>query len=181
VAPAAVERPGAWHRSRNFDAKETVLAVALSGCIPGGSSVPYRKEGAMPSTIKITSVQRDALYRQVRNHLSGLSDVFTAMEEHHDFATAKRLGNEFSEDMWLLGDLGWHEDNGRSQVELTMPRDELAVLTKRLREEAKGGLADAIKESEASAGDKITEKYEATIRACEAVLVYLGSREGEPT
>lgn len=135
----------------------------------------------MPSpTIKITSVQRDALYRQVRNHLSGLSDVFIAMEEHHDFATAKRLGNEFAEDMRLLGDLGWHEDNGASQVELTMPPEELAALMGRMRDEAKGGLADAIKGGEAPAGGKTTEKYEATIRACDAVLIYLGSREGEP-
>lgn len=130
-------------------------------------------------TIKITSVQRDALYRQVRNHLSGLSDVFIAMEEHHDFATAQRLGNEFAEDMRLLGDLGWHENNGASQVELTMPPEELAALMGRMRDEAKGGLADAIKGGEASA-DKIAEKHEAAIRACEAVLVYLGPREGEP-
>jgi hypothetical protein len=131
-------------------------------------------------TIKITSDQRDALYEQVRNHLSDLSHVFTAMEHHHDFATAERLGNEFSEDMRLLGDLGWHGDNGRSQVELTMPHGDLAALIKRLRDEARGGLTDAIREDEASAGDKIAGKYEAAIRACEAVLVYLGSGEREP-
>lgn len=135
----------------------------------------------MPSpTIKITSDQRDALYEQVRTHLSGLGDVFTAMERNSDFATAQRLGKEFSEDMRLLEDLGWHEDNGTSQVELTMPPEELTALTKRLRDEAKGGLADAIREDEASAGDKIAGEYEAAIRACDAVLVYLGSREGEP-
>lgn len=134
----------------------------------------------MPETIKITSDQRDALYEQVRTHLSGLSDVFTAMERNSDFATAERLGSEFSEDMRLLGDLGWHEDNGAGQIELTMPHEELAALMGRLRDEAEGGLADAIKESEASVGGKIAGEYEATIRACEAVLVYLSSREGEP-
>jgi hypothetical protein len=131
-------------------------------------------------TIKITSDQRDALYEQVRNHLSDLSHVFTAMEHHRDFATAERLGVQFSKDMRLLGDLGWHEDNGAGQVELTMPHEELAALMRRLCEEAKGGLADAIKESEASVGGKIAGEYEAAIRACGAVLVYLGSREGEP-
>ncbi len=133
----------------------------------------------MPETIKITSDQRDALYGQVRSHLAGLSDVFTAMELNGDFATAERLGAQFSEDMRLLGDLGWHEDNGRSQVELTMPSGDLAGLVRRLREEAKGGLSDATEENEASAGDKIAEEYESTIRACDAVLVYLGSGEGE--
>lgn len=134
----------------------------------------------MPSpTIKITSDQRDALYEQVRTHLSGLSDVFTAMERNGDFATAKRLGKEFAEDMRLLEDLGWHEDNGRSQVELTMPSEELTALLRRLRDEAEGGLADAIKEDEATTGGKIAREYESTIRACEAALVYLGSREGE--
>jgi hypothetical protein len=131
----------------------------------------------MPDTIKITSEQRNALYEQVRNHLSGLSDVFTAMERNSDFATAERLGNEFAEDMRLLEDIGWHEDNGRSQVELTMPHDDLAALVKRLRGEAKGGLADVMKEGEATTGDKIAGEYEATIRACDVVLVYLGSGE----
>ncbi len=132
----------------------------------------------MPSpTIKITSDQRDALYEQVRNHLSGLSDVFLAMETHRDYATAERLGIQFSEDMRLLGDLGWHKDNGGSQVELTMAPDELAALIKRLRDEARGGLADMVEEHEAIAGDKVAEEYEAAIRACDVVLVSLDPGE----
>ena len=40
VAPAAVERPGAWHRSLHFDARKTVLAVAPTGAASWPASVP---------------------------------------------------------------------------------------------------------------------------------------------
>jgi hypothetical protein len=127
------------------------------------------------STIKITGEQRNALYAQVRNHL----DVFLAMECNEDIATAERLGREFSKDFRLLEDIGWHQDDSREEVELTMTPDNLAALLRRLREEAEGGLIDAIREREASAGTEVIEEHESAIRACEAVLACLDSGEGE--
>ncbi|HEX7245099.1 MAG TPA: hypothetical protein VF245_05985 [Solirubrobacterales bacterium] len=131
-------------------------------------------------TIKITSDQRDAIYAQVRNHLAALGDVFTAMELQDDILTAERMGRQFSQDFRLLEDIGWREDDGRDQVELTMPCADLAALMTRLREEAQGGLADALKEREEVAGDEIIADLESTMRACDAVLVYLDSGYGEP-
>lgn len=128
-------------------------------------------------TIEVTGDQRDALYAQVRNHLADLDAVFLAMERN-DIATAERLGEEFSKDFRLLEDIGWHEDDRREQVELTMAPGNLAALMKRLRDEAKGGLAGAIEEREAVAGAEIIEEHESTMRACDAVLVYLDSRDG---
>jgi hypothetical protein len=125
------------------------------------------------STIRVTGDQRDALYAQVRSHLAALSDVFTAMEHQGDFATAERLGKEFAKDFRLLEDLGWYPEGSREQFELTMPPEELVPLMRRLRDEAKGGLIDAIKEREAVAGDEIIAEHESTMRACEAVLIYL--------
>ncbi len=130
-------------------------------------------------TINLTGEQRSALYAQVRNHLAALGDVFIAMECNEDIATAERLGREFGKDFRLLEDIGWHQDDSRDQVELTMAPEDLAALMRRLRDEAEGGLADAVKEREAVAGTKIVEEHESTIRACDAVLVHLGSREGE--
>jgi hypothetical protein len=51
-------------------------------------------------------------------------------------------------------------------------------LLRRLRDEAEGGLIDAIKEREAAADEEIIEEHESTMRACEAVLSCLDSREG---
>jgi hypothetical protein len=131
------------------------------------------------STIRVTGDQRDALYTQVRNHLAALGDVFTAMECQGDIATAERLGREFAKDFRLLEDLGWHPDGGREQVELTMPPEDLAPLIRRLRDEAKGGLVDALKEREEMGGDEISAEHESTMRACEAVLIYLNPEPDE--
>jgi hypothetical protein len=54
----------------------------------------------------------------VRNHLGGIGDVWIALEQNKDFATAERLGLEFGEDFQLLEDIGWGEDEGREGVEL---------------------------------------------------------------
>jgi hypothetical protein len=128
-------------------------------------------------TIKVTGDQRDAIYAGVRDHLGALGDVFIALEKQGNVVTAERLGREFSKDFRLLEDIGWHEDDGRDQVELTMPPDDLAALMKRLRSEAKGGLDETIKERESVAGADIIEEHESTMRACDAVLVYLDPQD----
>jgi hypothetical protein len=152
-----------------------------SGRHPGGSPVPYRKEGAVPrKTIKITGEERDALYDQVRNHLAALGDVFVAMECQKDYATAERLGIEFGEDFRLLQDLGWPEDDDRDRVELTMPYEDLTELMRRLREEAEGGLADARKEREAVAGANVIEGLESTIQTCNEVMEAIELQERGP-
>lgn len=73
------------------------------------------------STATISSDQRNGIYELVRNHLSGLGDVFMAMEQRSDFATAERLGSEFAEDFRLLQDIGWRPDDYRRRFLLTMP------------------------------------------------------------
>jgi hypothetical protein len=49
----------------------------------------------MPSTIcTIDRDQRDGLYELVRNHLGAVGDIWVALEETEDYATAERLGIE---------------------------------------------------------------------------------------
>jgi hypothetical protein len=55
--------------------------------------------------IVITREQHDAIYRVVIGRLSGIDDVWVAIDKR-DFATAKRLGKAFAEDLRLLDDLG---------------------------------------------------------------------------
>ena len=94
----------------------------------------------MPVTTTINREEREALFEQVRNHLAALRDVWLAMEQHHDYETAERLGIEFSEDFRLLHDLGWHPTDGRQLFELTMPAEDLTEVLARLHSEAVGGL-----------------------------------------
>jgi hypothetical protein len=46
-------------------------------------------------------------------------------EDRREYATAKRLGREFAEDVRLLEDLGWVERIDRETVALTQPSEEL--------------------------------------------------------
>jgi hypothetical protein len=147
--------------------------------IHGGSSVPYRKEGTMPRpTLKIIASQRDALYEQVRTHLGALNDVWIAMECNKDFDTAERLAIEFAEDFRLMEDLGWNPKDERDRVELTMAPHDLMEVARRLRDEAKGGLADAQAERQVTEEEKAVEEFESARDTCEEILRMLGRLHG---
>jgi hypothetical protein len=103
--------------------------------------------------LAITRVQRDAIYELVINHLTGIGDVWISVDRH-EYATAKRLGRAFAEDLRLLEDLGWADTIDRETVALTMPPDELARTLARLHKDAAGALGTYVsrpKEDEESA------------------------------
>jgi hypothetical protein len=83
--------------------------------------------------IALSREQRDAIHADVLNHLSGVGDVYL-MIERGELADAQRLRREFEEDMRLLDDLGWAEDDTAESFELTMPRDQLARAMRRLHD-----------------------------------------------
>lgn len=56
------------------------------------------------------------------------------MFQQGDYATAQRLRREFEEDMRLLDDLGWAEDDTAESYELTMPLDQFARAMRRLHD-----------------------------------------------
>lgn len=68
----------------------------------------------MPATtITITSDQRNGLYELVRNHLGSAGDLVDLLEQQRNWAKAEQLGLELAEDIRLMQDLGWGEDEGR--------------------------------------------------------------------
>jgi len=89
--------------------------------------------------LTITRAQRDAIYEMVVTHLTGIGDVWISVDRR-EFATAKRLGRAFAEDLRLLEDLGWAETIDRETVALTVPPDELARTLARLHKDAAGSL-----------------------------------------
>lgn len=95
----------------------------------------------MPLTI--TRAQRDAIYEAVVTHLSGIGDVWIVLEGG-DFATAKRLGRDFAEDLLLLEGLGWTPSIDRETVPLTVPPGELTRTLTRLHKHAAGALGDYV-------------------------------------
>ncbi len=68
----------------------------------------------MPTiTTKIDRDQRDGLYELVRNHLGAIGDLWLALEQSGDYASAERLGSEFAEDLRLLAEIGWKPSRAR--------------------------------------------------------------------
>jgi hypothetical protein len=64
--------------------------------------------------------------------------------DRREFATAKRLGGEFAEDLRSLDDLGCPETVDREAVAATVPPDELTRALARLHKDAAGSLADYV-------------------------------------
>ena len=131
-------------------------------------------------TATINREQRDGLYELVRNHLGSIGDVWMALEENEDFATAERLGIEFGEDFRLLHDIGWLPREDRDAFELTMPPHDLMEVLKRLHDEAERVLLESGSERESREADaEANARFQLGLDTCEEVLVGLDEREGE--
>jgi hypothetical protein len=102
----------------------------------------------MPSTTSIISgEQRQAIYEFLLEHLSRIADLPLAID-CEDFATASRLTREFSQDLRLLGDVGWGTANMVAKP-LTIPSDDLLETLQRLHADAEGALHGSPEEREA--------------------------------
>jgi hypothetical protein len=127
------------------------------------------------NTIIIDRDQRNGLYELVRNHLGSVGDLWDALERDKDFATAERLGLEFGEDFRLLEDLGWSENDGREEIELTMPPHDLMETLRRLQGEA-GLVLTGVEESSDDA--ETNQRFRRGYETCESVLAGLGKSPG---
>lgn len=88
----------------------------------------------MSTPLSITASERDALYRLIVPRLTGIGDVYTAIEAE-DFDAADRLSSEFADYLRLLHeDLRWGACGDR--VELKTPPDVLQRALSRLKERA---------------------------------------------
>lgn len=121
--------------------------------------------------ITITAKQRDALYGEVLTHLSGIGDLWLAVQGE-DFATADRLGRQFADDLTLvLDDLGWGEGT-EDPIELTMAPDPLRRVLVHLR-----GRAERHAQSEDEAISELQEersRAQFVMDTCDEVLGALG-------
>jgi hypothetical protein len=87
-------------------------------------------------SLTITRAHRDAIYEMLISHLTAIGDVWLCIDRR-EFATAKRLGREFAEDLRLLEDLGWSETIDGEAVALTVPLDVLTRTVARLHKDAR--------------------------------------------
>ncbi len=123
--------------------------------------------------IHLSAAQRDALYDLIYVRLSGISDVWLAVEAE-DYETAGRLAQEYSDDLRLvLNDLGWDDGIGRT-IELTTPPDVLRRVLNRMQDSAAGQRAS--EEREWSRSREMEERSRLVIEACQTVLAGLDER-----
>ncbi len=125
--------------------------------------------------LRITSKQRDALYDQFLDRLSGIDDVRLAVQAG-ELDTAQRLGQAFSDDLRLVvEDLGWGQGAGTS-IELNSPPDVLRRVFTRLGEVAAGERES--EEPEWVEARQMQERNRLVAEACQTVLARLGPPEG---
>jgi hypothetical protein len=122
-------------------------------------------------TVTITHAQRDAVYDQILDRLSGIDDIWIAASKA-DFATADRLGREYSDELRLvLDDLGWGDGPGVETIELTTAPDVLRRIFGRMRDSA------ADERARRRAGwietRQLDERNRLVGEACEAILAGL--------
>jgi hypothetical protein len=129
----------------------------------------------MPGTdLTITGEQRDALYELVANHVGDLDAVWLAMQTG-DYATAERKALELVVDFRLLTDLGWHPNDGREAIRLTMPSTELADVLRRIRGEAEGALSGFLERDrrEREEEEKVDAAFRLARDTCEELIAAL--------
>jgi hypothetical protein len=122
--------------------------------------------------ITISAEQRDALYDQILDRLTGIGDIEIAIQSEN-FETAERLSQEFSDDLQLLvNDLGFGEGRGSEPIELTSPPEVLRRALPRLRDLAAG--YSASQEAEFAELRLIADRSRLIGEACAKVLDGLG-------
>lgn len=121
-------------------------------------------------SFEITAAERDALYDHIQARLSGIDEVWSAVEAE-DYEAADRVAREFTDDLRLvLDDLGWGEGGGRA-LQLTTPPDVLRRVFTRMQGRAEGQQEE--EEQERAEGHRREEQNRRLIEACRRVLAEL--------
>ena len=119
----------------------------------------------------ISAEQRDALYDQILDRLTGIGDIEVSIRSGR-FEAAERLGREYCDDLRLLvDDLGFGESDGEP-VAPTAPAEVLRRTLTRLRDLALGHAAS--QEAEFAELRQIRDRSRLIAEACASVLDELG-------
>lgn len=120
--------------------------------------------------INITVEERDALYDQILDRLSGIGDVWLALAREN-YSEAERLGREYSDELRLvLDDLGFGDDRGE-MIELTTPPDVLRRVFRVLGQLAAGKAASV--EAELTAISRDAQSTRLVADTCSRVLAVI--------
>jgi hypothetical protein len=125
--------------------------------------------------VTISHAQRDAVYDQILDRLSGIEDIWLAASTQR-YETADRLGREYSDELRLiLDDLGWGDGPEVEAIELTTAPDVLRRVFGRLRDTA--AAERARRQTGWFEGREEEERNRLVGEACQVVLAMLGEDE----
>lgn len=126
-------------------------------------------------TVTITHAQRDAVYDQILDRLSGIEDIWLAASTQR-YETADRLGRGYSDELRiLLEDLGWGDGPESETIELTTDGEVLRRVFTRLRDTAAEERAD--RQAGWTEGREHEERNRLVEEACEVVLTSVDAEE----
>ena len=84
--------------------------------------------------VTIDREQRDAIYEEVLTDLTGVGDIWIALDGA-DYEKAREYRRRFERDMRLLDDLGWEPEQEADEFTLTMDGVDLAWVVSHLIEQ----------------------------------------------
>lgn len=141
-----------------------------SHCSP---RAPRRAE----SPLAIRRAQRDVLRRQVITELTGIGDVYLAVEAGQ-WGTALRLRERHEDAMRLLDDLGWREDDPAEEFAITTDAARLTRCLAQLGDRAAQTIAQYV---ETVADDRCEVSHATSVMsACSEILAQLADQPGAP-
>ena len=138
---------------------------------PGPTAADHSRYGPR-RTPRITSIQRDAVYRQILDQMANAGDLRLLIDQG-ELGAAGQLAREVSDDLQLVLDaLGWGETSSGDSVELDLPPEQLRRTFARLLERA---IED--REASSQAQTETQAPYERAllvIETCDQVLAVVG-------
>jgi hypothetical protein len=126
-------------------------------------------------TLTVTGQQRDALYEEIVDRLSGIGDVWLAVRAQN-YDVAQRLAQDYCDDLRLVtDDLGWGDGVGET-IELSSPPDLLRRALSRWRDAAVS--LDSGQERERTELRDAEQRNRLVVEACQQVLADLDGTQG---
>jgi hypothetical protein len=134
-----------------------------------GPAVSHNSQFGPRNGPRISSVQRDAIYRQIVDRLDQAGNLALLVEQG-DLGAVRRLAREVTDDLQLVLDgLGWGENSNGGDVMLDFPSEQLRRTFARLRERAVEHREASIQAARAPYGRAVI-----VIETCDHVLAVVG-------
>lgn len=140
-------------------------------------------------TLTINRSERDCLHA-LMGYRFFVGDDLRLQRTQDEGVGQVQLAREFYEDMHLMGDLGWLQQElmeilgmpeaGCSEFELTLPPDSLREALIRARTDARLGFADGRVQTPTETDEERRERFQVAEQTCDVLLARLDSQKEAP-